>query len=143
MPHASSCCRALTASFVVDSQISRLDENVESYLNLWDNCSNRETIFRMALVLQMNKRDLTEVFLVTIYGVVESNQVTGIRSVGAHRHGVFETLKAVCNRLCAHGSAVGASGRASESSGAKGADGLIHPPARSSPSVGRRSRTRL
>ena len=31
--------------FVVDSQISRLDENVESYLNLWDNLFEQETIF--------------------------------------------------------------------------------------------------
>ncbi|NLG66097.1 MAG: GTPase domain-containing protein [Actinobacteria bacterium] len=89
--------------FVVDSQISRLDENVESYLNLWDNLFEQgDDLSRMALVLQMNKRDLTEVFsvpdLVELLNqirspVFEASALTGI--------GVFETLKAVCKQVIA------------------------------------------
>ncbi len=89
--------------FVVDSQISRLDENVESYLNLWDNLFEQgDDLSRMALVLQMNKRDLTEVFsvpdLVELLNqirspVFEASALTGI--------GVFETLKSVCKQVIA------------------------------------------
>ncbi len=89
--------------FVVDSQISRLDENVESYLNLWDNLFDQgDDLTRMAFVLQMNKRDLSEVFSVadlmellnhTGSPVFEASALTGI--------GVFETLKAVCKQVIA------------------------------------------
>ncbi len=87
--------------FVVDSQIARLDENVESYLNLWENLiAQGEDPARLALVLQMNKRDLDEVFSVnelaellnhTGSPVVEASAVLGT--------GVFETLKTVCKQV--------------------------------------------
>jgi hypothetical protein len=89
--------------FVVDSQISRLDENVESYLNLWDNLFEQgDDLTRMAMVLQMNKRDLGDVFSVTDLvellnhtgsPVYEASALTGI--------GVFETLKAICKLVIA------------------------------------------
>jgi signal recognition particle receptor subunit beta len=87
--------------FVVDSQIARLDENVESYLNLWENLiAQGEDPARLALVLQMNKRDLDAVFSVTELEellnhtgspVVEASAVQGI--------GVFETLKIICKQV--------------------------------------------
>ena len=47
--------------FVADSQVSRLDENVDSYLNLWDNLrSQNEDLSSLGMVLQMNKRDLRQ-----------------------------------------------------------------------------------
>ena len=51
--------------FVADSQITRLDENVESYLNLWDNLLEQgDDLSSLGLVTQMNKRDLSDVFSV-------------------------------------------------------------------------------
>jgi signal recognition particle receptor subunit beta len=89
--------------FVVDSQISRLDENVDSYLNLWDNLiSQGEDLTKLGVVLQMNKRDLSSIFSVndlsellnhTDSPVVEACALTGV--------GVFETLKTACKQAIA------------------------------------------
>jgi len=89
--------------FVADSQISRLDENVDSYLNLWENLmSLGEDPSRLGMVLQLNKRDLTNIFSVTDLTellnhtgspVVEACALTGV--------GVFETLKTVCKQVIA------------------------------------------
>lgn len=92
--------------FVVDSQVSRLDENVDSYLNLWDNLmSQGEDLSKLGVVLQMNKRDLSNIFSVadldelvnhTHSPVVEACALTGA--------GVFETLKTVCKQVIAKSS---------------------------------------
>ncbi len=89
--------------FVADSQLSRLDENVDSYLNLWDNLRDQgDDLSRLALVLQMNKRDLSDIFSVTDLTellnhtnspVIEACAISGI--------GVFETLKTVCKQVIA------------------------------------------
>jgi mutual gliding-motility protein MglA len=92
--------------FVADSQISRLDENVDSYLNLWDNLmAQNEDPGNLGIVLQMNKRDLSSIFSVadltellnhTGSPVVEACALTGV--------GVFETLKTVCKQVIAKSS---------------------------------------
>ncbi len=92
--------------FVADSQISRLDENVDSYLNLWDNLrAESEDPTNLGVVLQMNKRDLGSIFSVsdltellnhTGSPVVEACALTGV--------GVFETLKTVCKQVIAKSS---------------------------------------
>ena len=89
--------------FVADSQITRLDENVESYLNLWDNLlSQGDDLSKLGFVIQMNKRDLGDVFSVedlnellnhTGSPVTESSAVIG--------EGVFDTLKVVCKQVIA------------------------------------------
>ncbi len=89
--------------FVADSQVSRLDENVDSYLNLWDNLrAQGDDLSRLGIVLQMNKRDLSDVFSVgdltellnhTESPVVEACAISGV--------GVFETLKTVCKQVIA------------------------------------------
>jgi mutual gliding-motility protein MglA len=89
--------------FVADSQVSRLDENVDSYLNLWENLREQgDELNRLALVLQMNKRDLSDIFSVsdmsellnhTESPVVEACAISGV--------GVFETLKTVCKQVIA------------------------------------------
>lgn len=89
--------------FVADSQVTRLDENVESYLNLWDNLvEQNDDLDKLGLVLQMNKRDLSDVFSVddlrellnhTNSPVFESCALTGV--------GVFETLKAISKQVIA------------------------------------------
>lgn len=92
--------------FIADSQISRLDENVDSYLNLWDNLIQQgEDISNLGMVLQMNKRDLSSIFSVadltellnhTGSPVIEACAISGI--------GVFETLKTVCKQVIAKSS---------------------------------------
>lgn len=92
--------------FVADSQISRLDENVDSYLNLWDNLREQsEDPSNLGIVLQMNKRDLGSIFSVadltellnhTGSPVIEACALTGV--------GVFETLKTVCKQVIAKSS---------------------------------------
>jgi len=89
--------------FVADSQVSRLDENVDSYLNLWENLrAQGDDLSRLGLVLQMNKRDLSDIFSVsdlaellnhTGSSVVEACALSGV--------GVFETLKTVCKHVIA------------------------------------------
>jgi signal recognition particle receptor subunit beta len=89
--------------FVADSQVSRLDENVDSYLNLWDNLrAQGDDLARLGMVLQMNKRDLSDIFSVsdltellnhTDSPVTEACAISGI--------GVFETLKTVCKQVIA------------------------------------------
>jgi mutual gliding-motility protein MglA len=89
--------------FVADSQVSRLDENVDSYLNLWDNLrAQGDDLSKLGLVLQMNKRDLSDIFSVpdlsellnhTASPVVEACALSGV--------GVFETLKTVCKAVIA------------------------------------------
>lgn len=89
--------------FVADSQVSRLDENVDSYLNLWENLrAQGDDLSRLGLVLQVNKRDLSDVFSVadmsellnhTNSPVVEACALSGV--------GVFETLKTVCKAVIA------------------------------------------
>jgi len=92
--------------FVVDSQVSRLDENVDSYLNLWDNLmAQGDDLTTLGVVLQMNKRDLSSIFSVsdlnellnhTDCPVVEACALTGA--------GVFETLKTACKQTIAKSS---------------------------------------
>ena len=89
--------------FCADSQVTRLDENVESYLNLWDNLTDQgDDLSKLSFVIQMNKRDLIDVFSVedlsdllnhTHSPVVEACAVTG--------QGVFDTLKLVCKQAIA------------------------------------------
>ena len=89
--------------FVIDSQVSRLDDNIDSYLNLWENLAGQgDDPARMAMVLQMNKRDLDPIFSVsdlddllnhTGSPVVEASALTG--------KGVFETLKTICKEVIA------------------------------------------
>jgi len=88
--------------FVADSQITRLDDNIESYLNLWDNVMEHDDAEKLAFVMQMNKRDLSDIFAVpdlnallnhTGSPVVEACAVSGI--------GVFETLKLICKQIIA------------------------------------------
>jgi len=89
--------------FCADSQITRLDENVESYLNLWDNLmAQGDDLTKLGFVVQMNKRDLSDIFSVadlnellnhTNSAVTEACAVSGL--------GVFETLKIVCKQVIA------------------------------------------
>jgi signal recognition particle receptor subunit beta len=89
--------------FVADSQITRLDENVESYLNLWENLMDQgDDLTRLGFVIQLNKRDLSDIFSIddlnellnhTGSPLIEACALTGL--------GVFETLKVVSKQVIA------------------------------------------
>jgi signal recognition particle receptor subunit beta len=89
--------------FVADSQITRLDENVESYLNLWENLLDQgDDLNKLGLVLQMNKRDLSDIF--ALEDMQELLNHTGspcMEACALTGMGVFETLKVVCKQVIA------------------------------------------
>lgn len=87
--------------FVADSQIERMDENLQSLENLKTNLDQQGcSIHQMPLIFQYNKRDLPNIMLVNEmrsqlnkYNVpdFEANALQGI--------GVFESLKALSKRI--------------------------------------------
>ncbi len=88
---------------MADSQITRLDENVESYLNLWDNLlAQGDDLSRMGFVIQMNKRDLIDIFSVSDLGdLLNHTESPVLPAAAVNGVGVFETLKAVCKQVIA------------------------------------------
>jgi mutual gliding-motility protein MglA len=89
--------------FVADSQVTRLDENVESYLNLWDNLlAQGDDLSRLGFVIQMNKRDLVDIFSVTdLSDLLNHTESPVLPAAAVNGVGVFETLKAVCKQVIA------------------------------------------
>jgi len=89
--------------FVADSQVTRLDENVESYLNLWENLvAQGDDLTRLGFVIQMNKRDLTDIFsLPDLADLLNHTGSPVLPAAAINGQGVFETLKAVCKQVIA------------------------------------------
>jgi signal recognition particle receptor subunit beta len=89
--------------FVADSQVTRLDENVESYLNLWDNLvAQGDDLTRLGFVIQMNKRDLIDIFsLQDLSDLLNHTDSPVMAAAAINGVGVFETLKAVCKQVIA------------------------------------------
>jgi mutual gliding-motility protein MglA len=89
--------------FVADSQITRLDENVESYLNLWDNLvAQGDDLTKLGFVIQMNKRDLIDIFsLQDLSDLLNHTSSPVLPAAAINGVGVFETLKAVCRQVIA------------------------------------------
>ena len=89
--------------FCADSQVSRLDENVDSYLNLWENLRDQgDDLSKLALVLQMNKRDLSDIFSVTdLTELLNHTDSPVVEACALSGVGVFETLKTVCKAVIA------------------------------------------
>lgn len=83
--------------FCADSQLSRMDANVESLENLKVNL--REQGYdpdRIPLVIQYNKRDLPDVASVAeLHALLNYRNVPEFEAVATRGTGVFETLKAV------------------------------------------------
>jgi signal recognition particle receptor subunit beta len=83
--------------FCADSQLTRMDANVESLENLRINL--REQGYdgdRMPLVLQYNKRDLPQVASVSeLHALLNYRNSPEFESVAPMGTGVFETLKAI------------------------------------------------
>lgn len=89
--------------FVVDSQVNRLDQNVEAYLNMWENLEEQgDSPAELGLVLQYNKRDLND-----IYKVKDMNELFNqtnspyFQSCALTGEGVFEALRSISKQVIA------------------------------------------
>lgn len=87
--------------FVADSQRERLDADIESMHNLYENLGEygldlRETPF----VIQYNKRDLPSALPVAeLESILNPTGVPAFEAVGTTGVGVFDTLKAVSKQV--------------------------------------------
>jgi len=83
--------------FCADSQLTRMDANVESMENLWINLRDQGyNPDRMPLVLQYNKRDLPNIASVSeLHALLNRRNVPQFESTAAGGIGVFDTLKAI------------------------------------------------
>jgi signal recognition particle receptor subunit beta len=83
--------------FVADSQKNKMDENIESLQNLVDNLSEYGyKIEKIPLVLQYNKRDLTDISPVEeMEKVLNSRGLPYFEAVATTGLGVFDTLKCI------------------------------------------------
>jgi signal recognition particle receptor subunit beta len=90
--------------FVSDSQVERMDANVDSYLNLQENLTTYKRELRdLPHVIQYNKRDLNPISPVdemrseiNIYGVPD------FEAVATEGTGVFETLREIVRLVLAN-----------------------------------------
>jgi len=89
--------------FVADSQARQLDENLESLQNLHSNLREHGIDIRtLPLVLQYNKQDLPSELILAPPELDDALNFRDVPSFGAdalHGQGVFETLKAVSERV--------------------------------------------
>jgi mutual gliding-motility protein MglA len=83
--------------FVADSQVERLDANIESMHNLYENLGEYGLDLReIPFVIQYNKRDLPNISsLEELQANLNPNNVPIFEAVGVRGIGVFDTLKAV------------------------------------------------
>ena len=87
--------------FVADSQVDRLDANLESLENLRDNLDGQGyNLDTLPWVIQYNKRDLpSAVQLEYLRSVINESKVPDFEAVATTGTGVFETLKAVAKSV--------------------------------------------
>ena len=87
--------------FVADSQEERMDANIESLYNLEENLKSQGyDLMKIPYVLQLNKRDLTNI--VTVDDLASELQRKGepvVEAVASTGQGVFDTLKAVAKQV--------------------------------------------
>ncbi|MHB1054425.1 MAG: GTP-binding protein [Thermoleophilia bacterium] len=87
--------------FVADSQLNRLDDNVEAYLNMWDNLDDQNNDpMELGLAMQYNKRDLMDIFPVSdLNELLNQTKSPAFESCALTGEGVFETLRNVCKQV--------------------------------------------
>lgn len=87
--------------FVADSQVERLDANIESLENLRENLEEQGyDLDKLPYVVQYNKRDLpTAVDAGYLREVLNETQVPDFEAVATTGMGVFDTLKAVAKQV--------------------------------------------
>jgi hypothetical protein len=83
--------------FVADSQVERLEANVESLANLQENLAEHGfNIETMPFIIQYNKRDLPNIASVEeLRAQLNKWNVPEYEAVASQGYGVFDTLKSV------------------------------------------------
>ena len=83
--------------FVADSQLERMESNIESLQNLEQNLGEQGLVLeKMPFVLQYNKRDLPNVVSIEdLQRALNTRNVPWFGAVASTGIGVFETLKAI------------------------------------------------
>ena len=83
--------------FVADSQLERMESNIESLQNLENNLAEQSLgLEKIAFVIQYNKRDLPNVVSIEdLQRALNSRNVPWFEAVATTGVGVFETLKAI------------------------------------------------
>jgi signal recognition particle receptor subunit beta len=83
--------------FVADSQISKMDENLESLQNLKDNLEEYGyDISQLPMVIQYNKRDLPNIASIAeLERILNPGGLPYFEAVASTGDGVFKTLKAI------------------------------------------------
>ncbi|EQB64166.1 MAG: hypothetical protein RBG1_1C00001G1745 [candidate division Zixibacteria bacterium RBG-1] len=89
--------------FVGDSQLSKMDENVESLNNLMENLKEYGyKLEELPLVIQYNKRDLENVAsLEELEKIINTYGCPYFEAVAVKGVGVFDTLKMICKLVMA------------------------------------------
>ncbi len=87
--------------FVADSQIERMEANIESIENLRSNLAEQGyNIDTVPLIIQYNKRDLPNVVPVEeMRKSLNSRNVPDFEAVASEGRGVFDTLKAIAKMV--------------------------------------------
>ncbi|NIO15864.1 MAG: gliding-motility protein MglA [Deltaproteobacteria bacterium] len=87
--------------FVADSQITRVDANVESFENMRVNLKEQGyDLDRIPLAIQYNKRDLDNIASVSeLHALLNYRNVPEFEVVAINGIGVFETLKAIIKQV--------------------------------------------
>lgn len=87
--------------FVADSQVERMDENLESLRNLERNLEQQGYDIReIPLIMQYNKRDLPNVAsLAELRSALNPYNAPEIEAVASEGRGVFESLKTVSKSI--------------------------------------------
>lgn len=90
--------------FVADSQVERMEANIESIENLKANVAEQGLdLEKMPLTIQFNKRDLANVIAVEeMNRVLNPNGHPWFESVARDGMGVFDTLKDVARQILLH-----------------------------------------
>jgi mutual gliding-motility protein MglA len=90
--------------FVADSQIARMEANVESLENLRTNLAEQGySLDKLPYVIQFNKRDMPGIAPVDeLRQLLNSSAVPDFEGVASTGVGVFDTLKAVAKLVLSH-----------------------------------------
>lgn len=90
--------------FVVDSQLNRLDDNIEAYLNMWDNLQDQDdNPMDLGMVMQYNKRDLSDIFATSdLDELLNHTNSPSVESCALTGVGVFEALRIVSKQVMAN-----------------------------------------
>jgi signal recognition particle receptor subunit beta len=83
--------------FVADSQVERMEANIESYLGLERNLADQGyDVSKVPMVMQWNKRDLPNIVPVEdLQFQLNKRKFPAFEAVATNGQGVFETLKMV------------------------------------------------